>query len=376
MHYSNKNLVILQFFDFIFSIFIPKMEKLATVAIQFSLHDIKSVLQNFRVWIKNSRPIALPQSILPAITAVTMAYAAADFNIFLAIAGILGVMFGHLGSNLFDDYFDYTKKASDFREQLAHTGIRARIAKCSYLTSGQNTVAQLLAASVIFSAIALFIGSIIWFFRGNEILYFAVIAAFFGLSYSGFPFKFSYHGLGEFVIGLMFGPLLMSGVYLAACGSFSPAILFISIPIGLLVTNIVYSHAILDYEPDKLVNKRTLAVLLNNKKGMLVISFLCNFIPFIIVTVGVICNHLSYNYLSVFITFPMAINLFYLMIQFYKNPHKEDFTPKFWMGPMEKWEQKVKFGIGWFMIRWMLARNLLSFFCIIIAIISIINNLL
>lgn len=337
----------------------------------FSLADVKNVFQNFRTWLLNSRTIALPQSMLPAIAAVAIASTVADFNIFLAIIGIIGVVFGHLGSNLFDDYFDHTKMHSDYKEKLAHTGVRARIAKCDYLTSGKNTVPQLLAASVIFSGFALIVGFVIWIFRGNEVIYFAAVAAFFGLSYSGFPFKFSYRGMGELVIGLMFGPLLMSGVYFAACGAFSWAILFLSIPVGLLVTNIVYSHSILDFEPDKLANKRTLAVLINNKKGMLVVSFFCNFSPFIIIAIGAIFGYLSYWYLLVFATFPMASNLFYLMFQYYKNPYKEDWTPKFWMGPMEKWEEKTKAGLGWFLIRWMLARNLLSFFCLIIATVSI-----
>lgn len=37
------------------------------------------------------------------------------------------------------------------------------------------------------------------------------------------------------------------------------------------MANILYTHSIMDFEPDKSVGKMTLAVLLNNKKAMLLI---------------------------------------------------------------------------------------------------------
>jgi 1,4-dihydroxy-2-naphthoate octaprenyltransferase len=346
---------------------------ITNIITNIKIANIKSVLLNFRTWLKNSRTVALPQSLLPAIAAVCMASTVIGFNIFLAVIAVVGVIFAHLSSNLFDDYFDYKKEKSDYRDKLAHDGIRARVAKCLYLTSGQNTLEQLFVASIIFGLIALIAGFSIWLFRGNEIIFWALIGAFLGISYSGYPFRLSYHGLGEPTIGLMFGPLLMTGVFFASTGTISPAILFVSFPVGMLVANIVYSHSIMDFEPDKRVGKRTFAGLINNKRGMLVASFIFNFVPFATIILGVLFDYLNVVYLLVFLTFPMAINLFYLMVQYYKYPDKE-FSPKFWMGPFEKWEEKVNYGIGWFMIRWMLARNLLSFFCLIIALISIISH--
>jgi 1,4-dihydroxy-2-naphthoate octaprenyltransferase len=70
-----------------------------------SIKDFKDVVTNFRAWFKNSRPIALPQSLLPVISAVAIAFSFSainnyDFNFYLAILSIVGVSFGHLGSNL------------------------------------------------------------------------------------------------------------------------------------------------------------------------------------------------------------------------------------------------------------------------------------
>ncbi|MDH8702053.1 1,4-dihydroxy-2-naphthoate octaprenyltransferase [Dysgonomonadaceae bacterium PH5-43] len=324
-----------------------------------------------RFWINNARPSALPQSVLPAILAACLASQTESFSLILGLVAIFGVITGHLGLNLFDDYFDYKVKSTEFRNEMQRKGFRARIAKCAYLTSGNANLKQLLIACIVFCAISTVAGSVIWFVRGNFILWIAIAIAVLGISYSGSPLRLSYRGLGEIVIGIIFGPLLMIGVYYAACGRFDGSVVFISIPVGLLVANIVYTHAIMDYEPDKEVGKMTFAVLLNNHKLMLIASFCILFLPFAIIVGGIISGYLSAYYLFTLLTLPMAITLFYLVVKFIEEPQRK-FSPRFWMGPMGNWSRMQAMNLDWFMIRWFLARNLLSFFCLIIIIVSFI----
>jgi 1,4-dihydroxy-2-naphthoate octaprenyltransferase len=322
-------------------------------------------MNTFFFWWKNARPIALPQSMLPAILAVCIASKMPDFSIYLSILAVVGVALAHLCSNLLDDYFDYKATGAAFRDDLQRKGIRARISKCTYLTSGATTLKHLFTVCCILGITAVAIGIVVFLQRGEVVLYITAAAILFGIFYSGAPLKLSYRGLGEAVIGLMFGPLLMCGVYYAACGALEWSILLISISVGLLVVNIVYSHSILDYEADKSCGKMTFAVLLNNKKCMLAALFLLLFTVFAIIIAGIFFGYFDISYLFVLLTLPMAISQFYLMLQFIKYPQKT-FKPRFWMGPMGDWEGIKRAGIDWFMIRWLLARNLLSFFCLII----------
>jgi len=323
-------------------------------------------------WLKHARSIALPQSAMPSVLAVCMASQWEGFSIFVGLLAVLGVMAGHLSINLFDDYFDYKVKKTDFRSRMEHQGMRARISKCTYLTSGEATLKQLLIACFVFGAIALFIGFILFLYRGPVILLLAAITGLTGIFYSGPPFRLSYHGLGEIVIGIVFGPLLMAGVFYAACGVFDRSIFFVSVPVGLLVANIVYSHSIMDYEPDKEVGKMTFAILLKSKRLMLACLALLLVLTFSILVSGVISGYLSLFYLLPLLTIPMAVSLFYLMIEFVRDP-KRSFAPRFWMGPMGNWRRIQEVGVDWFMIRWLLARNLLSFFCIILMLASLIS---
>ena len=83
-------------------------------------------------WIKNARNIALPQSLLPCLTAIVLCIGEEGFVWWLAIPVILGVCAAHLGMNLADDYFDY-KHDSRTRADISSTSIRARMEKCHYL---------------------------------------------------------------------------------------------------------------------------------------------------------------------------------------------------------------------------------------------------
>jgi 1,4-dihydroxy-2-naphthoate octaprenyltransferase len=331
------------------------------------------MINTIRFWLQNARFRALPQSILPAILALCMASRSDGFFVYLGIFAVLGVIAGHLSINLFDDYFDYKVKGSEFRDAMTRKGFRARISKCTYLTSGQTGLKQLLIACFVFGAIALSMGFLIFLYRGIAILWIALITAFLGISYSGSPLRLSYHGLGEILIGIMFGPLLMSAVYFSACGQLNWSILFVSVPVGLLVANIVYTHAIMDYEPDMEVGKMTFAVLLKSKTRMLAGLFVLLLGAFACIIGGVAMGYLSSLYLLTLLSSPMAAALFYLMVEFVRHPEKK-FTPKKWMGPMGNWERMQTANIDWFMIRWLLARNLLSFFCILIIFVCLVDQ--
>ena len=326
----------------------------------------------FRFWFKNSRPHALPQSVLPALFAVCLAANQADFSLPLAFLAVMGVITGNMSANLFDDYFDYKAHHAHYRNVLNREGFRARIGKCVYLTSGQATPGQLLGVSIALMGITFLIGGVIFYFRGMPVLAIAAITAVLAIFYSGPPLRLSYHGLGELVIGVIFGPLNMIGTYYAVCGAMDQALVLISIPIGLLVMNIIYVHSMLDVVADKKMGKHTLAAFLNRPPLMLTVLFFILFLPFFVIGYGIWCGSLPVSHVALMLTLPMAVGLFHMMTVFYKNPEQK-FEPKPWMGFMRQWQQVEAIGIGWFMIRWFLARNLLVSVCLIGMVLSFVG---
>lgn len=322
---------------------------------------------------QNARKASLAQSMLPAILAVVIAINEAEFNIFLAILAVLGVVSAHLGMNLADDFFDYKVNTAESRKELSRQGIRARIVKYPYLTSNESTLQDLKKAIVLFLLFAAIMGGIILTVRFNWlIVLIAFLTLFLGISYSGFPFKFSYIGLGELVIGIIFGPLLMMGVYIASANRLDSSVVLASIPVGLLVVNILFTHSFIDKKADESANKMTFARLLKTNKANLTTSVLFNFIPYLIIVAGVVLKYLHPLYLLIFLVLPRSIWLIKSLFDFAKSENANVAKPPKYMGNMGNWEKFQKAGIDWFMARWLAARNILSLFCIVIIIINII----
>ena len=327
-------------------------------------------------WFKNARYVALPQSLFPAVLAVCLALPHPDFSYVYAVFAIVGVLFAHLGMNLLDDYFDYKNQKIGIRNELAENNTFARTGKCSYLLSGKANTKQLFGVASLFLLIALALGTIILFNRGTNLLWVVLTGGFLGVFYSAKPFCLGYRGLGELIVGIIFGPLLMTGVFYASCGVYSPDVCLLSIAVGLLVTNILFTHGVMDYHPDKQMGKKTLAVLIRSKKGMLAVSCLLNILPFLLIGYGIFVHYLSLGYMLVFLALPLAICLIYLIWAFFRTPQRK-FTPRLWMLRMENWEKISQAGNDWFMMRWYLSRNLTILFCLLSILASFIatNNI-
>ena len=341
-------------------------------------------------WIKNARSIALPQSVLPCLTAVVLCIGQDGFLWWLAVPVVLGICAAHLGMNLADDYFDY-KHDSRTRADISSTSVRARMEKCHYLGEGKATVSQLGWAIVGFLSFAALMGGTAfaaqWILHGWQaamgIIIYAVLGLIVGINYSGKPLELGFHGLGELVIGLMFGPLLMLGVQAALTGTlFSWPMLCMSVAIGCMVTNIVYVHSVMEVNADAELGKMTFARLLfeaKKRKGeemkgkRLMVIFIGFFaiVPFILLGLGIAMGWWSPWYLLTLVTLPMSVFLIHSTRLFAYGLPRND-TPRWWMGPMGDWDNYVKAGIDWFLFRWLLARNICTFFCLVLMIIHIV----
>lgn len=294
-----------------------------------------------------------------------------DFSWWPALVALFGVVCAHLGFNLADDYFDYRHNDVAARKKVTAEGFRTHMEKCHYIESGEATPKELLMAMCAFLAVAGVAGGVVWWFRGWPVAVLTLAGLLLGISYSGKPLELGYHGLGELVIGVMFGPLLMIGMQFAACGVFDSKIVWVSAAVGLLVTNIVYSHAVLDLKADAQAGKMTFARLLRTRGAMLSFSGLFNLLPFAILIVGVAVGQLHWAYLSVLPLLPMSIYLIYSLAA-HLNDKTIPFEPRWWMGPMGNFELYRRHNMDWFLIRWLVARNLVTFFCLVLAVVNVV----
>ena len=322
------------------------------------------MFKRIHFWLQNARWHSVMQSVLPAVLALVLAAGGKDFHLLCGVLAVFGVFLGHLAANLLDDYFDFYCQSPEAREKLLTEGKLARGLKCAYLTGGQTTPRRLFGVSVFLCAVLVLIGAFLFLQRGWPIALCAGVGAVLLFFYSAPPLRFSFHGLGEIVVGVIFGPIVMCGVAWSAAGEIAPAVRILSIPIGLLVTDILYVHSILDMNPDRQIRKTTLAVLCGTpKKGL---------IPLAVILLGIYgsaaaaiaLGKLPPLYAAVFLTLPLAAALWRSMVDYAFRPEKK-VVRRPWMGPMEFWVLFVEKGLDWFLFRWFLSRNLETAFCLL-----------
>ncbi|MBR3123169.1 MAG: prenyltransferase [Prevotella sp.] len=331
-------------------------------------------------WLFNARSFAAPQNLMPSILAVVLALGVSGFNIWLGLLAIAGVCMVHLGGNLLDDYFDWQDELLDYRENLRKEGEKAFTDKYPYLRDGSTTIPELRRAIAVFFGIAIFFGLIIWWQRGFDwwLVGIAALAAVLCFFYSAPPLKLGFHGLGELVIGICFGPCLICGVYESACGGlYSPEtgfawhILLLGCAIGMFVTNILYVHSFVERHVDDVSHKKTLAVLLRTDAAGLTAFAIFLFTPFLLVLLCVLLGYIHWAYIFVCLMLPQAFWLMWAMVMFAKKVEVDTSHPHPWLGPMDNWD-KVEEENRYYLLRWYTMRNINTGFCLILAVVKLI----
>ena len=331
-------------------------------------------------WLFNARSFAAPQNMMPSILAVVLALGVSGFNIWLGLLAIAGVCMVHLGGNLLDDYFDWQDELLDYRENLRKEGEKAFTDKYPYLRDGSTTIPELRRAIAVFFGIAIFFGLIIWWQRDFDwwLVGIAALAAVLCFFYSAPPLKLGFHGLGELVIGICFGPCLICGVYESACGGlYSPEtgfawhILLLGCAIGMFVTNILYVHSFVERHVDDVSHKKTLAVLLRTDAAGLTAFAIFLFTPFLLVLLCVLLGYIHWAYIFVCLMLPQAFWLMWAMVMFAKKVEVDTSHPHPWLGPMDNWD-KVEEENRYYLLRWYTMRNINTGFCLILAVVKLI----
>ena len=179
---------------------------------------------------------------------------------------ILGGCLLHIGTNTANDYFDHTSGTDEanYNYMVPFSGGSRSIQMGLISAKGMLIVSLLSFLSSALVGIPLIIRA------GNMILWLGIIGAVSGFFYTAPPFRFaSRRGMGEFLIGVNFGPLMVVGSTLVQTGQILPEALLAGIPIGFLVAAIVYVNEFPDHDGDKATGKNTLIVVFGPEKARL-----------------------------------------------------------------------------------------------------------
>ena len=177
------------------------------------------------------------------------------FNFWLWLLVLIGLVMAHATNNLLNDYTDYVRgidKDNYFREQYGpHPLGRGFITKRKLLTNAAlNGLAALAAGAVLF------------IIQGGLVLPFMAAGAIFVLFYT-FPLK--YIAMGEIVMLITWGPLMVGGGYYALSGVWDWQVALAGLAYSLGVTATLFGKHIDKMKEDKSKGVYTLPVVLGDR---------------------------------------------------------------------------------------------------------------
>ena len=202
------------------------------------------------VWIMAARPRTLPAAAAPVLIGFALAWRDGVFYWPAALACIFISLLMQIGANFANDLFD-NERGSDTPDRLGPTRVTA---------AGLLSPARLKWGLVFVFGLAGLLGLYLTCLRGWPVLVLGLLIILGALAYTGGPFPYGYHAMGDVFVFLFFGLAATCGTYYAQSGVITQAVIWSSVPVGLLIVNILVVNNTRDIETDAAANKRTLAV--------------------------------------------------------------------------------------------------------------------
>lgn len=217
--------------------------------------------RSLKTWIRLARVPFLTGTMVPvALGAVIAWFSVRAFNPFLFILTLLGAMCLHLGTNIINDYFDFKSGCDAINVE----GISPISGGSRVLLENMIKPKSAYFVALSFFGIASFIGIALSVVAGWGLLLLGVVGIISGYFYVS---QLATRGVGELIVGLNFGPLMVLGSSYVQTQRFTFDALIASIPVGLLITAILWINEVPDYTADKAVGKKTLVVRVGRKRA-------------------------------------------------------------------------------------------------------------
>lgn len=230
--------------------------------IQPSSSPVVEPNRGFRVWWQLTRPHTLTAAFVPVLlgTALALKYGSIHYGLFAAM--LVASLLIQAATNMFNEYYDF-KRGLDNEHSV---GIGGAIVRDGIKP---KTVLQL---AFSFYGIALLLGVYIcqnssWYLA---LVGLACMAA--GYFYTGGPMPIAYTPFGELVAGFFMGMLIILISFFIQTGIVDHTSILVSVPIMILVGEILLANNIRDLDGDKENGRKTIAILLGRKGAIYLLA--------------------------------------------------------------------------------------------------------
>ena len=208
--------------------------------------------QHVGIWYRAIRPFSLPASVVPIVVGSALASHYAEFNWGLFFLILIASLLVQSATNLTDEYADHaTSGASSKKIQAPY----------KVISLGLLTPRQVLYGALSGFGLAALIGIYLVLRTGwpLAVVCLASLAAAYG--YSAGPKPLGNLGLGEPVVFVFMGPIMVVSCFYVLTQSVNWTVVGLSLPVGCLVTAILVVNNLRDIEEDRQSGKLTLVAI-------------------------------------------------------------------------------------------------------------------
>ena len=208
-----------------------------------------------QTWLLAARPATLPAAAVPVLVGSGAAVRAGDFSVPVFVAALLAALLLQVGTNSANDVFDF-ERGADTDDRLGPP----RVTHSGLLTPRDVRfgMAATFGAAVLLGLYLAWVG-------GWPIIAIGVASIVAGVAYTGGPWPFGYHGLGDVFVFVFFGLVAVCGTYYLHTGAVDGAPVSAAGAVGFLITAILVVNNLRDRATDARTGKRTLAVRLGDR---------------------------------------------------------------------------------------------------------------
>jgi len=270
------------------------------------------------LWIIKLRAPFFTATIVPVCLGAAIARArTGTFNLWYFLLTLVGAVCLHAGTNMTNDYFDHTWGSDEINVEFANP-----------FTGGSRLIQMGIVKPEVFlwQGIGFFvlgglIGLALMFTRGLWVLWLGIIGVFSGYFYTAPPFRLVRTGVGELLIGLSFGPLMVLGSFYTQTQAVSWEPVIASLPVALLIALVVWINQFQDMRADAAVGKNHWVVRLGRKRSATAYGLLLASV-YLSVLAGVLFGGVTPFALLGLLTLPLAVKAYRVARAHYDHPRE------------------------------------------------------
>jgi 1,4-dihydroxy-2-naphthoate octaprenyltransferase len=284
--------------------------------IRWSIREATPEPSRWALFVNATRLPFLTTTLAPVLLGTAIAWDDGSINFGIFLLTLLGASFFHLGTNVINDYYDHTSGVDEANLTPTPFSGGSRL-----IQRGLIEPKSLLRLAWGFYVAGSIAGLILAALTSWELVILGLAGFLLGLLYTAPPFRLVHRGLGEIMVALGFGPVMVMGAYWVQTQQWSNAALYASIPLGILIAAVLYINEIPDRFWDEKAGKRTIVTRMSPEASVIGYAVLMG-AAYLSIIVGVVLGVMPFATLLGLLTIPMAWNAFKALRRHHGYPYR------------------------------------------------------